>query len=89
VHRRLLKMALEDLDLIEKQMGQLDQEIADLLHPHQDQVQRLAEVPGLGVHSAQQIIAEVGATAASTEPVTRLTGLRSRNLIPLSVQPFG
>jgi transposase len=65
VYRRLLKMALEDLDLIEKQMGQLDQEIADLLRPHQDQVQRLAEVPGLGVDSAQQIIAEVGATAAT------------------------
>jgi transposase len=65
VYRRLLKMALEDLDLIEKQIGQLDQETADLLHPHQDQVQRLAEVPGLGADSAQQIIAEVGATAAT------------------------
>ena len=39
--------------------------MADLLRPHQDQVQRLAEVPGLGVDSAQQIIAEVGATAAT------------------------
>jgi hypothetical protein len=28
--------------------------------PYQDQVQRLAE-PGLGVDSAQQVIAEVGA----------------------------
>jgi len=63
VYRRLLKMALEELPLIEKQIGQLDQEMADLLRPHQDQVQRLAEVPGLGVDSAQQIIAEVGATA--------------------------
>src|SRR5438876_2287004 len=48
-YRRLLKMALEDLYLIEKQIGQLDQEMADLLYPYQDQVQRLAEVPGLGV----------------------------------------
>ena len=31
----------------------------------QDAVERLAEVPGLGVDSAQQIIAEVGATAAT------------------------
>ena len=65
VYRRLLKMALEDLQLIEKQMGQLDQEMADLLRLHQDPVQRLAEAPGLGVDSAQQIIAEVGATAAT------------------------
>jgi transposase len=53
------------LHLIEKQIGQLDREMADLLRPHQDQVQRLAEVPGLGVDSAQQIIAEVGVTAAT------------------------
>jgi transposase len=65
VYRRLLKMALEELQLIEKQILQLDQEMADLLRPHQDQVQRLTEVPGLGVDSAQQIIAEVGATAAT------------------------
>ncbi len=32
---------------------------------HQEAVQRLAEVPGLGVDSAQQIIAEVGPTAAT------------------------
>ena len=65
VYRRLLKMALEQLRFLEQQIDQLDQELASLLHPHQDAVQRLAEVPGLGVDSAQQIIAEVGATAAT------------------------
>jgi len=64
-YRRLLQMALEDLQLIEKQIGQLDHEIADLLGAHQDHIQRLAEVPGLGVDSAQQIVAEVGVTAAT------------------------
>ena len=34
--------------------------MAELLCPYQDQIQRLAEVPGLGVDSAQQILAEVG-----------------------------
>jgi transposase len=65
VYRRLLKMALEQLQFLEQQIGQLDQELASLLHPHQDAVQRLAEVPGLGVDSAQQIIAEVGPTAGT------------------------
>ena len=65
VYRRLLKMALEELQLIEQQIGQLDQEMASLLSQHQDAVQRLADVPGLGVDSAQQIIAEVGAKAAT------------------------
>jgi transposase len=65
VYRRLLKMSLEELQLIDQQIGQLDQEMAALLHQHQDAVERLAEVPGLGANSAQQIIAEVGATAAT------------------------
>jgi len=65
VYRRLLGLVLEELRFIEQQMAQLDQEIASLLTQHRDAVERLAEVPGLGVDSAQQIIAEVGATAAS------------------------
>ena len=65
VYRRLLKMALEELRLIDEQISRLDQEMASLLSEHQDAVQRLAEVPGLGVDSAQQIIAEVGPTAAT------------------------
>src|SRR5438128_7108225 len=65
VYRRLLKMALEQLQFLEQQIGQLDQEMASLLSQHQEVVERLAEVPGLGVDSAQQIIAEVGPTAAT------------------------
>jgi transposase len=65
VYRRLLKMVLEQLQFLEQQIGQLDQEMANLLSQHQDAVQRLAEVPGLGVDSAQQIIAEVGPTAVT------------------------
>ena len=65
VYRRLLKMVLEELQFLEQQIVQLEQEMASLLSQHQEAVQRLAEVPGLGVDSAQQIIAEVGATAAT------------------------
>jgi transposase len=65
VYRRLVKMVLQQLQFLEQQIGQLDQEMASLLSQHQDAVERLAEVPGLGVDSAQQIIAEVGPTAAT------------------------
>jgi transposase len=65
LYRRLIKRALEDWQRIETQITQLAEEMAGLLRPYQDQVERLAEVPGLGVDSAQQIIAEVGATAAT------------------------
>jgi len=65
LYRRLVKMTLEGVQFVEQQIGQLDQEIASLLQRHQDAVERLAVVPGLGVDSAQQIIAEVGAKAAT------------------------
>jgi transposase len=65
VYRRLLHMILAELRIIDEQIGQLDQEMATLLAAHHDTVQRLAEVPGLGVDSAQQIIAEVGVMAAT------------------------
>ena len=73
VYRRLIGMALEDLRLNEAQMLTLDQELARLLGPHQDQVQRLAEVPGLGVDSAQQVIAEVGPTAPTFPSAKQLS----------------
>jgi transposase len=65
VYRRLLTMLLEEVRGIEAQIEALDQEMGQLLRHHQDAVQRLAAVPGLGVDSGQQIIAEVGATAAT------------------------
>ena len=79
VYRRLVKLTLEELRVIEDHLAQLDQQMADLLGHHHDAVHRLAEVPGLGVDSAQQIIAEVGATAATfPSPKHLATGLFSR-----------
>jgi transposase len=68
IYRRLLKMSLEELQLIDQQISQLDQELASLLSRHNDAVVHLAEIPGLGVDSAQQIIAEVGAEARTFLP---------------------
>jgi transposase len=67
VYRRLLKMALEELKLMEDQIEQLDREASELLQQHQDAVQRVAEVPGFGPNSAIQIIAEVGPAAEAFE----------------------
>jgi transposase len=59
-----LRATQEQLKFLEEQMDKLKREIAELLTAHSAAVERLAEVPGLGVESAQQIIAEVGPTAA-------------------------
>lgn len=65
VHRRLLKMALEELRLIETHIEQLDREALDLMQEHQDAVQRVAEMPGFGVDSALGMLAEVGPEVAA------------------------
>src|SRR5215470_14496050 len=63
VYRRRLKMELKQLQFLEQQRHELEQEIAQRLRPHAGAVERLAEVPGLGVESAHQILAEIGPTA--------------------------
>jgi len=64
VVRRLLKLSLEELQVIESHIEQLDREAMGLLKGHEEVVQRLAEVPGFGPDSAVQMIAEVGLGAA-------------------------
>jgi transposase len=63
IYRRLLKLALEELQLIETHIEQLDREAMELLKGHEEVVQRVAEVPGFGPDCAVQMIAEVGLQA--------------------------
>ncbi len=65
LHRQILRLFLERLDLIERQMAELHRAAATALQPHQAAVVRLAAVPGFGPDSAQQVIAEVGPQAAT------------------------
>lgn len=73
VYGAMLALQLERLGLIDQQMAQLHSMIATAMKPQQDAVIRLAEVPDLGVDSAQQIIAEVGAQASTFPSAAELT----------------
>ena len=73
MHREMLGLQLQRLQLIDQQMAQLNGMIAQAMKSHPDAVIRLAEVPGLGVDSAQQIIAEVGAQASTFSSAAELT----------------
>jgi transposase len=64
LHRQILGLFLARLELIEDQMEILNKSIGEALHAYHDAVLRLAEVPGYGIDSAQQVIAEVGPAAA-------------------------
>jgi transposase len=63
IHLELLKLYMERLVLLDEQIGKLDQMMASALKQHEDAVTRVAQIPGFGVDSAQQIIAEVGVDA--------------------------
>ncbi len=73
MHREMLALQLQRLELIDQQMAQLSRMIAQAMKSQQDAVIRLAEVPGLGVDSAQQIVAEVGAQASTFSSAAELT----------------
>jgi len=72
-HRELLSLQLERLQLIDEQIAKLNGMIAQALKPHQETVVRLAEVPGFGVDSAQQVIAEVGVKASTFPSAAEFT----------------
>jgi transposase len=72
LHRQVLCLYLDRLDLIESQVAKLESMIADGMRAHEDAIIRLAELPGLGVDSAQQIIAEIGPRATAFPSAAQL-----------------
>lgn len=62
-NRVILKLALERLDMVERQIAELERLLAEQLKPHSGSVQRLAGIPGFGAESAAEVIAEVGPAA--------------------------
>jgi transposase len=73
MHREMLGLQLERLQLIDRQIEKLNGLIAQAMKPHQEAVIRLAEVPGLGVDSAQQVISEIGVQASTFPSAAELT----------------
>jgi transposase len=73
LHLPLLGLYLDRYQLMAKQIDKLNGMIAEAMKRHQDAVLRLAEVPGFGADSAQQVIAEVGAQASTFASAANLT----------------
>lgn len=65
IHLEVLKLYLKRLALLDEQIEALDVLVAKALKKHEEAVIRVAGMPGFGVDSAQQIIAEVGVDAES------------------------
>lgn len=61
--RLLLRQALDQIDLLRRQVQAVDEAIAALLHPWQDAVTRLCQVPGVSTVAAAALVAELGPEA--------------------------
>jgi transposase len=59
-HAFILTMMLDSIDQITAQVEVLDEKIAAMCEPYERQVARLDAIPGFGVTTAQDLIAETG-----------------------------
>lgn len=59
-HARIIQGALELIDLLERQIAELDQQIGECIAPLQPQVAQLDSIPGVNEIAARDILAEIG-----------------------------
>ena len=59
-HAFVLQMMLDNIDHYTAQVAVLDERIAVLCEPYERQIAQLDEIPGFGVRTAQDLIAEIG-----------------------------
>lgn len=58
--RTLISMQLEHIDCLDQQIAKLDQEIEEQMRPFEEEIALLDTIPGIGVRSAQVILACIG-----------------------------
>jgi transposase len=59
-HAFVLQMMLDSIDQLTAQIEVLDSKIADMCQPYEQQVEQLDGIPGFGITTAQDLIAEIG-----------------------------
>lgn len=58
--RMMLQSQLRHFDFLNKEIARLDEDVAERMRPFEEDTQRIAEIPGLGRRSVEQILAEIG-----------------------------
>jgi transposase len=59
-HRFMLGKLMDHLAYLDRQIGQFDQRIEELMRPFQEAIQRLMTMPGVGLRTAQNLSSEIG-----------------------------
>ena len=61
-HRYLLVLLLDTIEKLERQIGDLQTRISQVLRTSEEQIDRLKEIPGVSEVSAHALLAELGTT---------------------------
>jgi len=65
IHHRLPGLQLDRIELIDRQIEELNKPAAAQMQTYHEALMRLIEVPGIGAKAAQEIVAEIGPKAAA------------------------
>ena len=64
-HRWMLREMLERIDQQEANLARVESRLRDLLQPHDELIERITQIPGIGATSAYAILSETGTTLES------------------------
>jgi len=73
-HRLLLKQHMEQVELLRKQVEELNQALAVAMKEHVPALTRLCQIPGVDLYSAQELLAEIGPKAAAFPSADQFAG---------------
>jgi transposase len=65
VYRLLLRQHLDQVELLRRQIDDLNQALAQAMSAHVAALHRLSKIPGVDLYAAQELLAEIGVGAAA------------------------
>lgn len=66
-YRMLLRQHIEQVELLRRQVGELNEALALAMRDQVKTIERLTKVPGIDLYAAQELLAEIGPRAAAFE----------------------
>jgi transposase len=59
-HRKTIQRSLDHLEFVEKSIAELESDMEKYFSPYEEELQLLQTIPGIGPHTANVIVAEIG-----------------------------
>ena len=73
-YRLLLKQHMEQVELLRKQVEEINEALTKAMSAHVPALVRLAKIPGVDLYAAQELLAEIGPKAAAFQTAENFAG---------------